>query len=226
MAGSSFLTLPKSNELVILGVAGRQSSREAEINIAREDAARKASMYHSAWASVSAMQSIGSGYFDYVVGSETQLDYDQNLEPYMARLNFDPDRDIYRNNDGAVFIRFSYPAAFPGAIDYGFRRSRDGSPEWITQPPFEIGGFKTGVGSSGRQERLGDTIKRSYEAAAAAIVSYYDTSIETRDTTVGAQYSSQIIRQSSGYLENFIILEIWIDPRSRAVYTLAVAKQR
>jgi len=221
----NFLTLPKSGELVILGVTGRQSSLDAEINMAREDAARKASIYHGVWASVKIIQSIGSGYFDYFIGSETKVDYDQQLEWYIEKMDFDPKRDFYRNDDGAVFVRFSYPALFPGIIDYGFKRNQDGSPEWVTQPPFEIGGLKTGVGHSGRQERLGDTIRKSYEAAVAAIVTYYFSFVVTMDTAIDGQNGSQIYSQSAGRLANFTILDMWMDAKSGAVYTLAVARQ-
>ena len=220
----NFLTLPKPTEITILGVTGRLSSRNAEINMAMEDAARKAAMYHSVWASVETVENLGSGYLDYFVSSQTSVFYDQQLEPYKEKLVFDKDRDVWRNADGAVFVRFRYPASFPGILDYGFRRNSDGSPEWITRPPFEIGSFKAGVGTSGRQEKIGDTIRKSYEAAAASIVSYYYTSLTARDAAIGGQNSSQIMRQSQGRLENFIILEIWIDPKSRAVYTLAIAR--
>ena len=223
--GASYLTLPRSGELVILGVSARQSSRSAEINNAREDAARKASMYHGFSASVESIQDIGTGYLDYFVSSETYIVYDNQIEWYKERLSFDPDRDVVRNNDGAVFIKFSYPVPSPYTIDYHFRRNPDGSPEWISRSPQEIGGFKTGIGYSGRLERLNDTVRRSYETAAAAILSYYYSTVESRDSVVAGQSTSRISSQSKGRLDNFIILDIWIDPKSRGIYTLAIARK-
>ena len=123
-----------------------------------------------------------------------------------------------------MFIRFTYPTAFPGYIFYSFMRNPDGSPEWIRRPPQEIGGFIAGVGFSGRLERLRDTMMRSYESAAAAIVSQTSTSIETIDTLIGWQTETHILRQSTGFLTHFTVLEVWIDPRNGAVWTLAIAR--
>jgi hypothetical protein len=185
--GNYWVSHPRASELVILGVSAKQSSRDAEIQIAREDAARKASMYHGVWADVKSVLSIGTSYLDYYVDSEKNVVYDEQLEKYIARLKFDKERDVFRDKSGAVFIQFTYPAAFPGNINYKSGKSQNGSPEWITRPPQEIGGFKTGVGKSGKLDRLGDTVRKSYEDAAASIVSYYFTSVRTQDTNVGGQ---------------------------------------
>ena len=123
-----WLTLPKQDALVIIGLSGRQVKRTAEIESAREDAARKASMYNGIYASFQSVQSIGSGLFDYYTDSETRVEYDQDLEKYMDRLSFDPKRDVITTDDGS-FVRFTYPAVFPGNIGYKFARSSNGSPE-------------------------------------------------------------------------------------------------
>ena len=221
---NSFITLPKSGELVVLGVSARLSSRDAEIAAAREDAARKISMYEGVWASVVSVEDIGSGYLDYYVDSDTRLEYNQQLERYFERLTFDPDRDLTRNSDGSVYIRFTYPASFPGNVSYSFARNSDGSPEWKNRPPQEINGFLAGVGSSGRLEKIGDTFRKSYEYAAAAIVTGSSTSVVTRDTMSDSQNNSYILRRSSGRLVNFVVLETWIDPKNRTVWTLAIAR--
>ena len=225
LAGNnSFVTLPGPGGLPVLGVSARLSSRGAEIEAAREDAARKVSMYNYVWASVVSVQNIGSGYLDYYVDSNTQVVYDENLERYLDKLSFDPDRDVMRNSDGSVFIKFAYPAAFPGIVSYSFARNQDGSPEWKSRPPREISGFLAGVGFSARLERLGDTFRKSYESAAASIVSGASNSVVARDTQVGSQGDSNIRSRSSGGIYNFTVLETWIDPKSRAVWTLAIAR--
>jgi len=220
-----WVTLPKSGELVVLGVAGRQSSRNAEIKIATEDAARKIAMYHGVWASVKSVQSIGSGYLDYFLDTETRLEYDQQLDQYREKLKFDPDRDIVRNSDGAVFIRFTYPLNFPGTVNYKSGKNPDGSPDWTTKQAQPIGAFITGVGRSGRQDRFGDTVRKSYEAAAASIVTNYSTYIDSSNTSVGSANEMYISQVSEGLLMNFLVLEVWVDPKTRAVYTLAIASQ-
>ena len=220
MGNNSFITLPGTSGLTILGVSARLSSRDAEIKAASEDAARKVSMYNRVWASIVSVQNIGSGYLDYYVNSETNIEYDENLERYLETITFDTDRDVTRNSDGSVFVKFAYPATFPGSVSYSFARNQDGSPEWKTQPPREISGFVAGVGYSSRLERFGDTFRKSYESAAAAIVSGASNSVVARDT----QGDSSIRSRSSGYLYNFTVLETWIDPKSRAVWTLAIAR--
>ena len=222
--GYHFVSLPKSNELVVFGVSARLSSRDAEIEAAREDAAIKVSMYEGVWASIDATLHIGYDFFDYDVGSNTQVSYNEQIEQYLDKLTFNPDRDVTRNSDGSVFVKFAYPAAFPGNVSYSFPRNADGSPGWTTKPPREISGFLAGVGTSGRLERLVDTLRKSCEAAAASIVSNNMVSIRSADTTVVSQSDSNITSQSSGHLVNFVVLESWVDPKSRAVWTLAIAK--
>jgi hypothetical protein len=192
--------------------------------MAREDAARKAAMYHSTIVTLEDIQNIGSGFLEYYVSSTIQVEYDQQLESYMEKLSFDPDRDLVRNSAGVVFIRFSYPSVFPGSVNYRFGKNADGKPEWINQRPTEINGFMAGVGYSGRQSRLPDTVMKSCESAAASIASRVDTSISTRDISLQSQTGFEIYRKSTANLHNFMVLEIWIDPDTQAVWTLAIAQ--
>ena len=67
-------------------------------------------------------------------------------------------------------------------------------------------------------------MRRSYESAAAAIISHAATSVETTDTAIGGQTELHIYRESAGHLSHFTILEVWIDPESRIVWTLAIAQ--
>jgi len=223
-AAETIVTLPEPGNLIILGVAGRQSSREMELDIAKEDAARKASMYHKVSGTFVEWQNLGSGFWDYDVGSASWLEYDEDLELYKNRLSFDPDKDLTRDSDGVTYIRFSYPAIFPGNINYSFEKNQDGSPEWTSRPPDRINDFISGVGHSGRQGRFADTVRKSYEAAVIAIVSKVSTSMEISDTSFQGQIELYTRRQSSGTLSNFLVIEIWIEPETQAVWTLAIAR--
>jgi hypothetical protein len=182
-------------------------------------------MYHWVYGTLVEWQYIGSGFLDYDIGSASWLVYDEQLELYMDKLQFDPDKDLTRDHNGVTYIRFSYPANFPGNIGYWIGKNPDGSPEWTTRPPNSINGFIAGVGRSGRQERFINTVRRSYEAAVISIVSKVSTSIETSDTSFQSQTESQISRQSSAILNNFLVLEIWTDPETGAVWTLAIAQE-
>jgi hypothetical protein len=218
-----WITFPKTNELVIVGVSGRQTKPETEIQIAREDAARKVSMYYGVYAEVESSQHTGAGFFDVAVDTTVNIEYDQQIERYLDKLVFDPERDVFTWNN-AVYVRFTYPESFPGNISYQFDKNPNGSPKWTTSPPNEINGFPAGVGFGRRQERFRDTVIKSYEAAAASFVSIMSSSVSSSETSTFSQGTSSVRQQSSGRLTSFLVLETWIDPVSEAVWTLAVAR--
>ena len=223
-ANTHWVSLPEPNSLVIYGVSSRQRTRKAEIDSARADAARKAALYNGVRVTDDSVQNIGSGFLDYYVSSDTTFEYDQELEKYQDRLTFDPDRDVVTIDDGSVFVRFSYPAVFPGSVNYPRGKGKDGRPEWVSHRPGRTGDFYTGVGFSGRQTRLRDAIAKSYESAIVSIVSQVSASITASDTSAEYSGQSRIREHNIGNLSHFIVLEIWIDPASLAVSTLAVAR--
>jgi hypothetical protein len=221
---SFWITLPRPGSLVIIGASGRQSKREAEIELAREDAARKAAMYHSVWADVENIQNIGPHSLNYFTNYEINLDYDRDLAKYAEKLTFNSNRDVL-NVDGSVFIRFSYPSSFPAGISYGFAREADGTPEWVRRPPEEIGGFITGVGFSGKQFYLRDSFEKSCDAAVAALVSRVSTAITVEMTSEGDRNALFSYQRSTGRLDQFLVMEIWVDPKDKSVWTLAIARK-
>jgi len=221
---SFWITLPGSGSLVIIGASGRQSKREAEIEIAREDAARKAAMYYSVQADVENIQNIGPHSLNYYTDYDISLNYDRDLAKYADALTYNANRDVLRN-EGNVLIRFSYPASFPVGINYGFAREADGSPEWVRRPPEEIGGFITGVGYSGRQLYFRDTFEKSCDAAVAALVSRVSTDVTVEMTSDGDRNALYTYQQSKAKLDHFLVLEIWVDPKNRSVWTLAIARK-
>jgi hypothetical protein len=220
---SHWITQPGQGGLTIIGVSGRQFKQETEIEIAREDAAKKAAMYHGIYATYESIQNVGGGFLDYYIESSSTVEYDQEIEKYQDKLSFNPERDIF-DDEGVLFVRFTYPVAFPEKITYFSGKNPDGKPEWTTRPPKTIGGFNVGVGFSGRQLRLSDTIIKSYEAAVIALVSRSSTAITTGAILAGNYSATAIHRQSAGNLKNFAVIEMWIDPASKAVWTLAVAQ--
>lgn len=219
-----WLTVPQSGKLIIVGVTGVQQKRETEIAAAREDAARKIAMYHGVRAVSEHVQSVGSGFLDYYVDSATSMEYDQEIEKYIDQLTYDPERDVLKF-DNVICIRFSYPVNFPGGdINYSFERNHNGRPEWTFRPPQEINGLNVGVGFARRQSRMRDTIVKSYESAVAALVTSLSAKVTANVTSAENQNSSRHHQTSEGHLANFLVLETWIEPDTRAVWTLAVAK--
>jgi len=219
-----WITLPGQGSLVIIGASGRQSKRAAEIEIARDDAARKAAMYHGVQASVENIQNIGPHSLNYFTGYELNLDYDRDLAKYADALTYNASRDVLRI-DGSVLIRFSYPASFPVGISYGFARDADGTPEWVRRPPEEINGYITGVGYSGRQLYFRDTFEKSCDAAVAALVSRVSTSVTVDMSSDGDRNALYTYQLSAARLDHFLVLEIWVDPKNRSVWTLAIARK-
>ena len=218
-----WVSLPRPDSLVIYGVSGRQVRRDMEIDIAREHAARIIALYHGVFVTYDTIQHTGSGFLDFFADSTLTLDYDRAIEKYIDRLTFDPERDVIFI-DNAVFVRFTYPAVFPARLNHAPQPNRNGRPEWTNRPPPMMGDFYTGVGFSGRQVRMKDTITQSYESAMVSIASQISSVISTSDTTAGYQTQTTVHRRSQGQLSHFTVLELWIDPESLAVWTLAVAR--
>jgi len=223
--GLSCISLPKQDALVIYGVSSPQVKRETEIENARADAAKKISMYHGVRASYQFIQEIGLGFWDYYVDSNTALKYDTEFEKYQEKLAFDPKRDVLRI-DGAVFVRFTYPAVFPGAPNYSSAKGKNGRPAWISDRPQKIGDLYFGVGYAGRQSWMRDAITKSYESALAAIASKISTDIVTSHTDqAGLDSRNTIYSKSEAALVHCLVLEFWVDPETLGVYTLAVARE-
>ena len=217
------ISVPARGSLVFLGVSGPQLKPELEVEAAREDAARKVSMYHGLTASFSNVQGSGSNALEYYSDLNFQLEYNTQLDPYKERLTHDPERDV-SHGDNMVYILFSYPGTYPVSINYTSAKERDGSPEWIKSPPLEIGGFMAQVGFARRQYRLRDTIARSSEDAIAQLIARSSSSMSTSDISRNELSSSFFTQQSRGRLLNFMILETWIDLKDLSVWTLTVAK--
>ncbi|MCL1992241.1 MAG: hypothetical protein FWG66_04770 [Spirochaetes bacterium] len=222
IGGDFWVTMPGAGGLTIVGVSGPQLSEETAINNARQHAARNASMFHRVEASFSSRQVIGTGIFNFENVSEYTITYDKNLEPFMERLDHDPDRDVLRAG-GTTGIRFSYPASLPAPVSFSTARNPDGSPSWTTMPPV-ISGYLVGVGHAGRRLRVGDTYASSVNAAIASIVSQILTITTARQEEVNSIITTVHTLESRGVLANFFVLETWLDPVSLSVWTLAIAR--
>jgi len=221
---------PVNGQFIIVGVSGRLSGNtglENEINTAKLDAARKASMYHGIQGSVELINTTGSGgFFDYSSDSRLDLQYDTNFELYAERLTFDPEKDVIRG-DGATFVRFRYNVS---GLDVNHNPvTNKGRPAWANNrdlPHYE--GYTTVVGFAGRRSRLRDTINASLDSAAAKLIESASTQVSTGESSYAGGFltTSQTTMhiRSEGRMTNFIVLEFWIDSETGAVSTLAIAR--
>ena len=217
---------PINGKFIIIGVSGRLSRPNDEIEAAKLDAAAKAAMYYGIQGSVEYSNTSGSGgFFDYSADSRLVLNYDTNYANYISNLSFDPEKDILRG-DNATYVRFSY-SAITSNINYSPVKSND-RPSWVNNRNMpEFDGYVTVVGFAGRRSRLRDTISASCESAAARLIENASTSVinqEQSSTRHGATTASSTYTRSEGRLNNFQILAFWIDPSSGAVSTLATAR--
>jgi len=217
------ICVPERDSLIFIGVSGPQLKPEQEVEAAREDAARKVSLYHGLAASFVAVQGSGSNALDYYSGSDLQIEYDTTLDRYTDWLTFDPERDVIRE-DGVTYIRFSYPGIYPVDISYPNGKDADGQPEWIKRPPIDINGFMAQTGFARRQQRPRDTIIKASEDAIAGLISRTSSLMKSGVAIRNDVNSSVTTQQSSGSLLYFMILETWMDPENMSVWTLTIAK--
>jgi len=220
-----WVTRPSGNALTIIGISNPMTKRAAEITAAQEDAAKKAAMYHGVWGSVEYLQGVGSGFLDYTAESAISLYYDPDYAKYIDRLTFDPERDVLKV-DGAVIVRFKYAAAAP-LVNYTTTMNDDGRPNWTYNRDLpQIDGYISAVGFAQNQARLKDTIRKSTESAVARLISEMSVTVmSTEKSVTGVGASTQIYTKSEGSLANFHVIEFWIDPQTKYVYTLAIAKR-
>jgi len=215
--------------LIVIGVANRQAQRWgneillAEIEIARDDAARKVAMFHGVTGSVESHHRQGRGFFDFIMESHINLESTVvDHTPFIERLTFDPDRDVAVFERGTL-VRFRYTA---GVSRTGFTSTVDanGRPGWINNLNFDLAGYTAAVGFSQNQVWLQDTVLRATQATAARLIKGIDTIIDTSTVQEGGQTFTYITSSSSGVLNDFRIIEFWVDPRNMSVYALGIAR--
>ena len=213
---------PLDGKFIIIGVSGRLQKPNDEIEAAKLDAARKAAMYYGIQGTIELTNTTGSGgFFDYSVNSKIDLQYDTNYDQYIENLDYNP-KDVFRG-DGAVYVRFIYNISTD--INYSPEKY-SGPPPWINNrnlPQFE--GYETAVGFAGKRSRLRDTIYASCESVIARLIETASFQVSTKDISVtgGSSKTSTEIR-SEGRLNDFQVLEIYIEPGNGSVHTLAAAR--
>jgi hypothetical protein len=219
----------QNGQLIIYGVSGRLSKPNDEIEAAKQDAARKAAMYHGIQGSVVSVNRTAANILEYTSDSAISLNYDTNVDRYLERLTFDPEKDVMRTSGtfgspGAVIVRMKYNA--PDLINANYKSViTSGFPSWINNRDLpEVPGYITAIGLSGKKSELRDTITSSMQAAAARLIENASTQMSISDKTGASVVSSTVMQsRSEGKLSNFQALEFWVADNG-AVYTLAIAR--
>jgi hypothetical protein len=124
--------------------------------------------------------------------------------------------------DAARRLSFFYSVS-----GYSFKRERIGNEAL----DFNIDGFVSGVGFSGRLSSHRDTVVKSYERAVIAIIENMGSRVggehhtyQNTHSAFGFEMVSSNETSASGTLKNFYIIESWTDPANLSVWTLAVAR--
>jgi hypothetical protein len=218
-----FVSGPGEGTLTVIGVSGRMRSAEREIDNALDNAARQIALYHGLKGKATIVLETGAGYRGFYLVTESEFT-PLDEAGYREALRFDRDKDLLRT-DNAVFIRCVYdvPGLLPVEHAYGIE---NGEPAWLSGGVIEIPGYIGAVGFSKNHRYLSETIARSRESAAAALMARVSSFIETgtadRVNRGAAVTTREIIE---GELFNFMVLETWIDPKTGSVWTLAAARK-
>jgi hypothetical protein len=230
---SFFNSVPAGNELVFLGIAGKRSDPKQTLQFALEDAARRVAAYHRVYGEYALLNNIGSGMLDYAYDTYQFLTYDvEGSKQYVDALKFNADIGTIEV-ENTFIIRTSYPAALSVPISYRpTYGAADQKPDWVDNPPLAISGYEVGVGHSGRFASLADACTNSYHNAVFAIIKSVNSTFRSSDfmyqntgSLFGYKTSSDNATYSYGILNGFYALDMWINPKDKSVWTLAIAKK-
>jgi len=214
----------REGTLVVIGVASRHVRRDDEIAAAKNDAAQKVAMFHGMRGSVESIMRTGRDIFGFYFNSQTSIRNIADYEQFIDRLQFDPDRDVLVT-DGVTLVRFSY-AARVARVNFIGTINADGRPNWLDgQYLPELDGYIAAVGVSQNQIWLRDTVMISAQTAALRIIENMSTRLWAAYVYVsGHGLVTETITISEGIVENFRVLEFWVNPRNGHVYTLGIAR--
>jgi len=228
-AMKSFSTAPADGFLVFIGAAGRRSRPGESVDLALRDAARRLAIFREVGVEFSMETRVGAGILDYAVEVFSTLTYDRDYERLVDELVFDEAVDVFEINQ-AVLARTRYPAgaAVPAAA-YPAAAPGGGRPTWVDRPP-EIPGYLVGVGCAGRRDAYRDTLNASYENAIHAVAQRAAATAWSRTEHVQGpgflDYAAATVSgtRTAATLYGFYALDVWTDPDTGAVWTLAVAR--
>ena len=228
-----FSSMPGSGGIVFIGAAEKRTNPNETLLLALNDAANRVVMYMQVSGEYAVENNIGSGAFDYTHNTYTSLNYNQDsAAQYINSLQFDSDKDAVEI-DNILFIRTVYPLSLPVAVNYKPKYSgKDNKPDWIENPPVEINGYEVCVSFAGRHSSLADTYKNSRNNAIFGIIRGINAVAKSSDllyqntaNLFGYKTANDNITYSYGTLNNFYVLDTWLDMSTRTVWTLAIARK-
>jgi hypothetical protein len=226
-----WFTAADGGGLIIVGSSARRVNREETLSMALQNAAVKVAAYNQVQGYVESREIQQAGFMGYSSAVEGEIsptfeDHDYYYNSYAESLEFDPETDILER-DNALFVRVRVPATGGHIITHPAATVTPGQPGWIGVPPV-FPGFNVGVGYGAPQSNISYALNASYKDAILKIIGNVSSSVSvSHEESNEGMYSSVTERTSSSQstLKGFYVLEIWIDPQTTAVWTLAVAQQ-
>ena len=216
-------TVSQDGSLVVIGVASRHLRREDEILAARYDAARKVAMFYGIQGNIESFLRTDGSLLGFTNDSYITLETVVDHESFIERLYFDPENDVFVLDNGTL-VRFSYPV-YVSPIIFSSTLDKNGCPNWINGDNLpEINGYVAAVGTAQNQMWLRDTVMRSIHSAAARMIENMSAIVQSEVIEIQTMMIINSRIRSKGTLENFRILELWIDPVNGHVYTLGIAR--
>ena len=228
-----FYSMPAGNGLVFIGAAGKRSNSNDTLQFALEDAAQRVAIFYHIFGEYAIENNVGSGAFDYTYDVNKTLYYDkEGAAQYIDALQYDIDTDTVEI-DNAFFIRTTYPSALPFPVNYRPKYSgKNNKPDWIDNPPLKLDGYYAGVGFSSRYSSMADTYTNSCHNAIFSIIRSINADVQNNSllyqntgNLFGYKTSNENIVYSYGTLNGFYVLDTWIDPQSKTIWTLAIARK-
>jgi hypothetical protein len=219
-------TAPMGNELIFIGASPRYSLEEKSIQCALEDAARKVALFHFVEGNLTSYQRVGSSIWDYANVFDTNVDYDADYKKYIEDLVYNEKTDVL-HIDNSVFVKTRYKGVFP-AVRYDRSLSK-GKPIWIEQMP-RIEGYIVEVGFATSKVWLSETVNDSIENALFSLIKVMSSIVEGKDESYQGSGifdlydSSESTIRAHFSLNGFYVLDSWVDPDTKSVYALALAK--
>jgi hypothetical protein len=223
----SFNSIPMGGELVFVGVSSTTSNPKESVQYAVEDAARRVAIYYGVSGKVISFTNRSRVFMEYDTNTEAVLTgYDLDYKRYVEDLSFDEETDVVRN-ERAVFVYTRYNGSLRSPVLLTSLSKDAARPEWVDDMSLgsRFPGYIAAVGYAGRRAAQSDTIKASYNNAIFSLL--VDTSAmilgDQSDKSDGTG-SNQYTVYANGSLTGFYVLDTWVDPTTKGVYTLAIAR--
>jgi len=230
---SFFSSFPSEGGLVFIGTAGKRSNPNETLQFAIENAAQRVAVFYNVSGEYAVENNIGSGAFDYLYNTSAQLFTNkEQSKQYVDALQYNSDTDSIEI-ENTFFIRTVYYSPLPNPVNFNPKYSGVGRrPDWIDNPPNEIDGYEVGIGFSGRYSSIADTFTNSWYNAVFSIIIKINSSSHSSNLlyqNTGSLFGYKISNDNSVYsygtLSCFYVIDTWIDPKTKSVWTLAIAKK-